>query len=158
MFKRAKGAPGGKQLLPRGPSAGASLLSSASCGKTPESSQCHSDSHLGVFLVLPLTSIHSPPVLDCTHGIWKFPGQGSNPNCICHLCHSCGNTKSLTHCTTAGTPQVCVILEAWKPSLGDWAPLAWIKEWAHLFIYLFTACPKRNVNFGSKRKEKWAKG
>ena len=26
----------------------------------------------------------------CTHGMWKFPGQGSNP------CHSNKNTKSLT--------------------------------------------------------------
>ena len=33
-----------------------------------------------------------------THGIPKFPGRGSNPSC------SCSNTKSLTHCATAGTP------------------------------------------------------
>ena len=28
----------------------------------------------------------------CTHGMWKFPGQGPNPRCSCGLCHS------LTHC------------------------------------------------------------
>ena len=56
--------------------------------------------------------------MGCTHGIWKFSGQGLN------WIHSCSNagylthcaglgmelampqrwTRSLTHCTTAGTP------------------------------------------------------
>ena len=40
----------------------------------------------------------------CTHDLWKFPGQGLNPSLSCNLCHSCGNTGSLTHCTTVGTP------------------------------------------------------
>ena len=35
-----------------------------------------------------------------THGIWKFLGQGWNPNQSCDLCHSYSNTWSLTHCTT----------------------------------------------------------
>ena len=35
--------------------------------------------------------------------IWKFPGQGSNLSHSCDLHHSCGNTSSLTHCTTVGT-------------------------------------------------------
>ena len=63
-----------------------------------------------------------------THGIWKFPGQGLNPNCSHDLHHSCGSTRSfnplclsegqtaisaatqaaavrfLTHCSTVGTP------------------------------------------------------
>ena len=29
--------------------------------------------------------------------IWKFLGQGSNLSRNCDLCHSCGNTESLTH-------------------------------------------------------------
>ena len=33
----------------------------------------------------------------CSHGIWKFPGQGSNLSHSCDLCHSCSNTGSLTH-------------------------------------------------------------
>ena len=33
-----------------------------------------------------------------THGIWKFPGQGSNPSLHFNLCHGCGNARSLTHC------------------------------------------------------------
>ena len=39
-------------------------------------------------------------------GIWKFPGQGSNPSHNCDLCHSFGNTRSLTHCATVGTQRV----------------------------------------------------
>ena len=27
----------------------------------------------------------------------EFPGQGSHLSCRCDLCHSCGNTRSLTH-------------------------------------------------------------
>ena len=62
-------------------------------------------------LTLPLVSgyflflKHQPPsfpsfwgvvgVGGCTQGMWKFPGQGWNPSC---------NTRSLTHCVTAGTP------------------------------------------------------
>ena len=38
----------------------------------------------------------------CTPGIWKFLGQGSNPN------HSCGSARSLTHSATAGTPPVTI--------------------------------------------------
>ena len=34
-----------------------------------------------------------------THNIWKFPGQGWTLSCSCHLCHSCGNARSLTHFT-----------------------------------------------------------
>ena len=41
----------------------------------------------------------------CTHGIWKFLGQGSNPGCSCDLCHSCGNAISLTCCTRVGIPK-----------------------------------------------------
>ena len=41
---------------------------------------------------------------DHTLSIWKFPGQGLNLSLSCSLCHSFGNTGSLTYCTTAGTP------------------------------------------------------
>ena len=45
------------------------------------------------------------PSLFCrAHGIWKFPGQGLNLSCNTH--HSCGNTRSLTHSSTEGTPQM----------------------------------------------------
>ena len=30
----------------------------------------------------------------CTHGIWKFPGQGLNPSHSFDLCHNCGNAVS----------------------------------------------------------------
>ena len=40
----------------------------------------------------------------CTLGICKFPGQGWNQSCRCNLCHSCSDARSLTHCTTVGTP------------------------------------------------------
>ena len=39
-----------------------------------------------------------------TCNIWKFLGQGLNQSCSCNLCHSWGNVRSLTHCTTVGTP------------------------------------------------------
>ena len=42
----------------------------------------------------------------CTCGIWKFPGQGSNPSHGCDLCHNYGNTRSLTHFAIVVTPQV----------------------------------------------------
>lgn len=32
-----------------------------------------------------------------TRGTWKFLSQGSIPSCSCDLCHSCGNTRALTH-------------------------------------------------------------
>lgn len=35
-------------------------------------------------------------------GIWNFLTQGSNPTCRCNLCHSWGNTRSLTHCSGLG--------------------------------------------------------
>ena len=40
----------------------------------------------------------------CTHGIWKFLGQGLNPSRSCNLRHGCGNASSLTHFATAGSP------------------------------------------------------
>ena len=38
-----------------------------------------------------------------THSICKYLGQRSNPSHCCYLHHSCDNTRSLTHCATAGT-------------------------------------------------------
>ena len=40
----------------------------------------------------------------CSHGIWKFPSQGSNPSGSCDLCLSCGHT-------------------------GCFNPLCWAKDW-----------------------------
>ena len=36
----------------------------------------------------------------CTHGMWKFPGQGAKLSLTCHLCHSCSNAGFLTHLAT----------------------------------------------------------
>ena len=36
----------------------------------------------------------------CTHGMWKFPGQGSNPCHSIDLSQCSDNTRSSTHCTT----------------------------------------------------------
>ena len=38
----------------------------------------------------------------CTHGIWRFPGQGLNLSCSCNQLHSFSNPGSLTHCTRPG--------------------------------------------------------
>ena len=48
--------------------------------------------YLGFFFVVFLF------VFGHTHGIWKFPSPGIN----FELQPSCGNTRSLTHCTRAG--------------------------------------------------------
>ena len=45
-------------------------------------------------LVSPLT----PFFFGSTHGLWKFPCQGSNLCCGCDLCHSGGDARSLTLC------------------------------------------------------------
>ena len=42
----------------------------------------------------------------CTHGMWKFPGQGSNLSLICDLCHSCGNVGPSTSCIRPGIKPV----------------------------------------------------
>ena len=43
-------------------------------------------------------SLHSfLSFLFCTHGIWKFPGQGLNPSCSCDLHCSCCITGSFSH-------------------------------------------------------------
>ena len=38
--------------------------------------------------------------------IWRVPDQGSSPSCSYDLCHHCGNTRSLTHCTELGMEPV----------------------------------------------------
>ena len=35
-------------------------------------------------------------------GTWKFLDQRSNPSWSCDLCHPCGNTRSLIHCSSRG--------------------------------------------------------
>ena len=49
------------------------------------------------------------------HSIWNFPGQGSNPSYRCDLCHSSSIARSLTHCTTVGTPNM---ISYWYLSLN----------------------------------------
>jgi len=46
-----------------------------------------------------------------THGKWKFPGQGSNSSHSCNLPASTAvaNARSLTRCTTEGTPQIDIL-------------------------------------------------
>ena len=48
-------------------------------------------------------------------GMWKLPGQGWNLNCSCHLHHSCGNTRSLTCCSTGELP--CYLFNLFISSL-----------------------------------------
>ena len=48
--------------------------------------------------------IHDLFVLGCTYSMWKFLGQGLNLCCSCNLCHSCANTRSLTHGATRELP------------------------------------------------------
>ena len=60
-----------------------------------------------------------------TQHMWKFPGQGLNPSCICDLCHRCSNSGSLTYCTTVGTPTMfCFDWSIWRKSsltqIGSW--------------------------------------
>lgn len=40
-----------------------------------------------------------------------FPGQGSNLRHSCDLQHNCGNTGSLTNCTTVGNPIISQFLK-----------------------------------------------
>ena len=42
--------------------------------------------------------LFSLSLFGCTHSIWKFLGEGSNPSCSCDLRHGCGNAGSLTCC------------------------------------------------------------
>ena len=41
-------------------------------------------------------------LFSCTHDLWMFWGQKSNPSHSCNLCHSRGNTRSLTHWARPG--------------------------------------------------------
>ena len=42
------------------------------------------------------------PLFGCTHSIWKFPDQGSNPSRSRNLHHSFGNLGSSIHCLSWG--------------------------------------------------------
>ena len=39
----------------------------------------------------------------CTHGIWKFPGQGLKPSSSCTYATTVITSDPLTHCTRPGT-------------------------------------------------------
>ena len=63
------------------------------------------------FLLSYPISCHSLPCLLCPSplafprsicGMWKFLGHGSNLSCTCHLHHRFGSTGSLTHCAGRG--------------------------------------------------------
>ena len=61
------------------------------------------------------------------HGMWKFPGQGSN------LHRSCSNTGSLTPCATGELPPVIILKDS------SWCPLE--KRWQMLSTELWmTSC------------------
>ena len=51
-----------------------------------------------------------------------FPGQGSDPSHSCHLSHSYGNTRSLTHCARPGIEPVPHSSEdATDPVVPQWS-------------------------------------
>ena len=54
----------------------------------------------------------------CTWGIWKFPDQGLNPCHSCNMCHSWGNTRSLTHWAMRELPRS--ILVSYDSCLWPW--------------------------------------
>ena len=71
------------------------------------------------FLVIQKFSLFIWPHLQ---HIWKFLGQGLNPSCSCHLCHSCSNTRSFnplcqagdqTHASAANQAAVVGFLAHW---------------------------------------------
>ena len=45
----------------------------------------------------------------CAHGMWKFPGQGSNLYHTCNHSYSSNNTRSLTHRATSELLVFCFI-------------------------------------------------
>ena len=65
----------------------------------------------------------------CTHGIWKFPGQGLNLSCIWNYLISLSRAAAggfLTYCATVGTPilfnfdkQTATFSESLSLSLAD---------------------------------------
>ena len=56
-------------------------------------------------------------------GIWNFLGQGSTPSHSCDLYHSWGCARSLTHCTTVGTPNSQLL--RWSESSPKSKIIAW---------------------------------
>ena len=66
-----------------------------------------------------------------TSGIWKFLSQGLNLSHSFDLCQSCSNTRSLTHCTTIGTPKVSIFNKSSKLQYCS------NNYFIYLFIYLF---------------------
>ena len=49
-----------------------------------------------------------------TPGIWKFLGQGLNPNHSCNPCHSCGNAGSFNPLHLAGDPTRTPTTKPWQ--------------------------------------------
>ena len=53
----------------------------------------------------------------CSHGIWKFLGQGSNLSYSCDPHHSCCNARPLTHCAGLGIKPVLLPRQCQIPNL-----------------------------------------
>ena len=75
-----------------------------------------------------------------THGVWRFPGHGSNLTCSPPdpWCHRYGNAWSLTHCT--GHDQILVLTPSHcrdnARSLSSWAT-AGTPEESLFFVFCF---------------------
>ena len=70
----------------------------------------------------------------CTHGIWKFPGQGSNSRGNCDLQHSYKNARSLTHCPGL---RIKPVLPQRKGQMINPYTTAGIPRHHFLFFYFF---------------------
>ena len=85
-----------------------------------------------------------------THGIWKFPGQGSNPSHCFDLHHSCSNTRSLTHGSGLGIEPVPPQWQCHIPNLlchsGNSKGYFWTETWCQLLEPLLVNSGKTPTN------------
>ena len=90
--------------------------------------------------IVPLNHL-APFFSPCIHGLWKFLGQGSNLSQSCDLCHSCGNTGSLTHCGGRES-NVCLgsDLSHCRNNPGSWTPCT-TAGMPHLGTFTKINCP-----------------
>ena len=75
-------------------------------------------------------------------------GQGSNLNCSCNLCHSCGNMGSLTYLTWPGN-QTHTAAETMPDNL----------QWSHALVFMLCVIPSTEWEYSpywlSSRKRIW---
>ena len=71
----------------------------------------------------------------CTHSIWKFPGQGSNPKYSCDLHHICSKARSLTYCTGPGTEPASLQ----QPEPLQWDPSPTVPQQELPLLFVFTS-------------------